>query len=185
MAFGRSPSSKRDTVRTECNLSRVTALFVCFLISCPTVPLHFACQTLPRRKWAPQVWLVEFTALFSLPAKRPNNHLLKRNSCVTFIQVGVRAGRRCYWSDTMEVVQVSAFSSHWITLHSFRATPIVSFLILPVWLPECEATWRLFPQSAPLPVCWFIHTHTFADFHSLVQVIRLPSWGKNNNKEVQ
>lgn len=138
-------------------------LYLC--ISCPTILPHFSYKTLLRRKWAPRVWLVKFIALFSLAAKCPNSHPLKRNSCVTFTQWEWKLGDAVIDRTQWRRLESGCFKSRGITLRFvFRDTNCV------VSNPTCltsrvRGDRLLFSQS----VFTCLASYAFADFHSLPQ----------------
>lgn len=103
VAFGRSPPSKRDIVGAECNLSHDTALFV-YQLS------HNSAATLRRRKWAPQVLASQIYSLVFFGGEMPKQSSVEEKQLCDIHPVGVEAGRRCYWSDTMEVLEVGILS---------------------------------------------------------------------------
>lgn len=133
-------------------------------ISCLTILLHFSYETLlRRRKWAPQVLASQIYSLVFFGGEMPKQSSVEEKQLRDIHPVGVEAGRRRYWSDTMEVLEVGILSPTEIAPRSFfRDTNCV------VSNPTCLTSWvrgdrLLFSQS----VLTCLASYVFADFHSL------------------
>lgn len=104
VAFGRSPPSKRDIVGAECNPSRDTALFV-YQLSQNSAAFFIRNTSSEEVSSSSQIYNLVFFG-----GEMPKQSSVEEKQLCDIHPVGVEARRRCYWSDTMAVLEVGILS---------------------------------------------------------------------------